>query len=641
MSRIFLPALIAAPLLLASLGDAATLTRGNLTYEGMPDHPLESAPALEAYLSARQATPLGFTPKGQLLIRTSFGEADELHLVDRAGGARRQISFLRDPVITGAFSPDAVRNAFFYLADADGDGRTQIYYQRMGEIAPRRLTDGKSVNGGAIWSNTGRQIAFFTTARDGASYDIDVVEPEGGTLPHLAVAGDGGTWAPLDWSSDDGKLLVRKHLSASEDHLYIVDLSTGQKREVDASPGKVSILAAKFSRDGTGVYILSDRDSEFPKVRYLNIFTGERLDISGKSPWGVGAFALSGDGHYLAYTTNEGGLDRLDLVDLRTHQDLVPPRLPFAGVIDSMSFDREGKRLAFGLGAANEPRDAYVLDVETNRLEPWTASEAGPMDTSRWAVPHLAEFPTFDRVNGKPRQIPLFVYEPASHGPHPVLIVLHAGPASQFRPDFDPWIQYAVNELGFAVVAPNVRGSSGYGKGYRALDEGLLREDAVKDMGALLVWLGLDSRFDAKHVIVSGGYLALATLVNYGERLRGAVDFAGITDFIDYLSTTAPYLQSVARADYGDERNPEMRAFLRSISPLTNADRIAHPILEVHGRNDPVVPIGQSDELANRLRSRGGTVWFLQVSGEGHTFARRGDRDAYYRAFAQFLGSVR
>jgi len=198
-----------------------------------------------------------------------------------------------------------------------------------------------------------------------------------------------------------------------------------------------------------------------------------------------------------------------------------------------------------------------------------------------------------------------------------------------------------VNELGFAVAAPNVRGSSGYGKDYMALGQGLLREDAVKDMGALLVWLGLDTRFDAKHVVVSGGYLALATLVNYGERLRGAVDFAGITDFIDYLSTTAPYLQSLARADYGDERNPDVRAFLRSISPLTNADRIAHPILEVHGRNDPVVPIGQSDELANRLHSRGGTVWFLQASGEGHTFARRADRDACYRAFAQFLASVR
>jgi dipeptidyl aminopeptidase/acylaminoacyl peptidase len=195
--------------------------------------------------------------------------------------------------------------------------------------------------------------------------------------------------------------------------------------------------------------------------------------------------------------------------------------------------------------------------------------------------------------------------------------------------------------LGFAVVAPNVRGSSGYGKSFFALDKGMLREDAVKDLGALLVWLGLDSRFDAKHVVVSGGYLALATLVNYGDRLRGAVDFAGITDFIGFMGTTAPYLQGQERANYGDERDTDMRAYLRRISPLTGADRISRPLLDVHGKNDPRVPVSQSDELANRLRSRGGTVWILKAADEGHAFGKRQNLDAYYHTFAAFLASVR
>jgi dipeptidyl aminopeptidase/acylaminoacyl peptidase len=642
MSRTFFTPLLAASLLIACAAHAAPPTaRGNLTFDGIPEHASGTAETLDAYLSARQATPLGFTPKGQLLIVTRFGETDQLHLVDRPMGERRQITFLREPITHAAFSPDPNRNAFFYQRDSGGDGNTQIYFQRLGETAARRLTDGKSMNGEALWSNSGREIAFFTTARDGMSYDIDIIDPESGALPRLAVPGDGAAWAPLDWSADDRKLLVRKHVSSQEDYLYVVELATGQKRELDSAPSKAAISAAKFSRDGTGVYILSDRDGDNAKVRYVNLFTGEKAEISGRSPWDVERFALSNDGHYLAYVSNEGGLGKLNLVDLRTHQDLTPPRLPFTGVIDSLSFDRDGRRLSFGLSAANQPRDAYVLDLEANHLEAWTASEAGLLDRSKFVVPHLAQFPTFDRVDGKPRQIPVYLYEPASPGPHPVLVMLHDEPVSQFRPAFDPWIQYVVNELKFSVVAPNIRGSSGYGKSYFALDKGMLREDAVKDLGALVVWLGLDSRFDARHIVVSGGYLALATLVNYGDRLRGAVDFAGITDFIGFMGTTAPYLQSGERATYGDERDTDMRAYLRRISPLTGADRISRPLLEVHGKNDPRVPVSQSDELANRLRSRGGTVWILKAADEGHVFGKRENLDAYYHTFAEFLESVR
>ena len=433
-------------------------------------------------------------------------------------------------------------------------------------------------------------------------------------------------------------------MSDAEDHLYVIDLGTGQRREVDPSPSKVHIGAAKFSRDGTGVYLISDRDSEYAKLRFFNIFTSEKADISGRAPWDVEQFALSRDGHYLAYVTNEGGAGRLNLVDLKTRQDLVPPRLPFAGVIDSLSFDRDGKRLALALSAANAPRDAYVLTIDGNRLEAWTASEPGPLDPARFVLPRLMQFPSFDRIDGKSRQVPAYLYEPASPGPHPVLIVLH-GHDEQFRPRFDPWIEYLVNELGYAVLAPNVRGSAGYGKTYRALDRGMMREDSVKDIGALLVWLSLDPRFDAKHIVVSGtgygGYLALEALVNYGERLQGGVDFGGITDFIAYLNDTAPYLKSQAREEFGDERDPDTRSYLRRVSPLFNAERINRPVLIVHGKNDPSIPIGQADEIVNRLRSRGGTVWYLKATDEGSRFADRRNRDAYYRAFAQFLSSLK
>ena len=645
MARIYLLLLLlAAPFLLDASAAVPRVERGNLVFDNIPEPAAGLSEKLDAYLGARQATPLGFSPKGQLLIATRFGDVDQLHLVEQPGGERRQLTFLREPVTQAAFSPDPGRSAYVYVKDEGGNEKTQIYYQRLGEPGAKLLTDGKSLNGGPVWSNSGHEVAYFSTARDGISYDIDIAEPEGGALSRLAVTGDAAAWYPLDWSPDDRKLLVLKYLSISEAYLYVVDLATGQKREVDPSPSKIGIAGAKFSRDGQGIYFISDRDSEFAQLRYVNLFTGEKTVISGRLPWDIEELTISRDGHYLAYVSNEAGIDKLNVLDLRRHQDLIPPKLPAAGIINSLSFDAEGGRLAFGFAAPNRPRDAYVFDIATNHLEAWTHSEPGAVDLAKFVMPRLAQCPTFDRADGRERQMPVYIYEPSTPGPHPVLIVLHGGPKSQFRPGFDPWLQYVVNELGYAVVAPNVRGSSGYGKTYLALDKGELREDAVKDVGALLVWLGLQTAFDSKHVVVSGesygGYLTLATLVNFGERLRGGVDLAGIPDFVSYLTNTAPYAQQQRRAEYGDERDPDMRAFLRRISPLTNAERITRPLLIVHGRNDPQVPLNEVEQMVYRLRNKSGEVWYLQAGDEGHSLRKKPDRDAYYRTFAQFLASL-
>jgi dipeptidyl aminopeptidase/acylaminoacyl peptidase len=634
------------PLLLLTFGasGASRVERGNLIFDNIPDASAELTDSVDGYLSARQATPLGWSPKGQLLISTRFGDVEQLHVVEQAAGERRQLTFLHEPITEAEFSPDPTRIGFFFLKDVGGNENAQIYYQRLGEPRPKLLTDGKSLNGAALWSNSGREIAFFSTARDGVNHDIYLVEPAAGTLAHLAVTGDDDAWYPLDWSPDDRKLLVLKYVSIGEAYLYVVDLASGQKREVDAAPGKVGIAGAKFSRDGQGVYLISDRDSEFKKLRYVNLFTAEKTILSDHIPWDIEELAISRDGHYLAYVSNEAGASKLNMVDLRAHQDLTPPRLPAPGIIDHLKFDAEGKRLVFGFASAALPRDAYVLDLATNRLEAWTHSEAGPVDTTKFVTPRLTQFPTFDRKDGGFRQEPVYVYEPATPGLHPVLLVLHGGPEAQFRPGFDPWLQYVVNELGFAVVAPNLRGSSGYGKAYLALDDGMQRDDVVKDLGAIIVWVSSQSTFDRKRVAVAGGsyggFLALAALTNYGDRLIGGVDLAGIADFISFLTNTAPYRQSQRRAEYGDERDPEMRAYLRRISPLTNADRISKPLLVVHGKNDPRVPLSEAEQIVARLRSRGGDVWYLQAKDEGHGFRKKQNRDAYYRTFAQFILSL-
>jgi dipeptidyl aminopeptidase/acylaminoacyl peptidase len=234
-----------------------------------------------------------------------------------------------------------------------------------------------------------------------------------------------------------------------------------------------------------------------------------------------------------------------------------------------------------------------------------------------------------------------YVYRPQKSGPVPVVIDIHGGPEGQARPGWDPFVQFLVHELGYAVVSPNVRGSSGYGKSFLALDNGQLREDAVRDIGSLLVWVGVQPQFDRDKLVVMGasygGYMALASMVAYGDRLRGGIDFAGISNFVNFLSNTAGYRRDLRRAEYGDERDTHMRAFLEHISPLDNAARIKKPLLVAAGKNDPKVPVSESDQLVYRVRSNGTEVWYLLAKDEGHGFARKANRDAYLETAASFL----
>ncbi len=618
--------------------------RGSLQFDDVPPIPASTARRIEAYLSPREAAVLGWSPHGELLIATRFGDTTQLHLVEHAGGARRQLSFERDAIEAGAFCPDPARSSYFFLEDAGGDERFQLFYRRLGEPAAKMLTDGKSANGAALWSNSGRAIAFSSTARDGKSIDIDIVEPEGGVLPRLLVAGDGGAWTALDWSPDDSKLLALKVVSSEESHLFLIDIDRGERRELE--PGaKTRYVTARFARDGHGAYIVSDRDSEFTELRFVNFFTAQRALISGHIAGDIEAVAVSNDGRYLAYVSNEGGFDKLNLQDLVQHQDLTPPRLPAPGLLSSLHFDPQGKRLAFSFSATARPGDAYVLELASNHVEAWTMSEPGALDLAKFVLPRSTTFPSFDRDGPRSREIPAFIYEPVSPGAHPVLILLRGTEHAQFRPGFDPWIQYLVNELGFAVVAPNLRGASGYGKTYAALNEGRLRGDAVKDIGALLVDLRAQSAFDPNHIVIAGeaygGYLALDALVNFGERLRGGIDMAGIADFVGMLGGAQAFRQDGLRREYGDERDPDWRDYLRHLSPLTNADRISQPVLVVHGANDPFVAPSQAQDLVYRLRSRGTTAWYLLAGDEGREFRQLHDREAYLETAAEFLSAIK
>ena len=494
------------------------------------------------------------------------------------------------------------------------------------------------------WSHDGKRVAFNSTARDGTSFDLMIAEP-GNTLatPRLVFNGFLKSWEALDWSPDDTKLLIGNFVSANESHLYVMDIATAALTPVSEGEGPASVSGAQFTPDGRGVFLVTNRDSEFEQLRRVDLVTGAVEVLTGHIPWDIENFACTDDGRFLAWVANVDGVSRLTVLDLAKHTETLPP-LP-DGKIGRIAFDRAGKRLALSLESPQSPRDVFVLEVERNAVVRYTKSEAGPLDPLQFVPAELVRFQTFDRADGKRREIPAFVYRPKdgsrTPGPHPVLIDIHGGPESQAVPDWNPFTQFLVREMGFTVITPNVRGSSGYGKTWLDLDNGEDREDSVKDIGALLVWIGAQRDLDAKRVFVAGGsyggYMSLASMVNYSERLRGGIDVVGISNFVTFLESTSAYRRALRRSEYGDERLPKTRAYLQRISPLTNSARISKPLLVVQGLNDPRVPASESQQMVAKIRARGGEVWYLAAKDEGHGFKKKPNRDFYQKTIVTFL----
>ena len=670
-------ALVSAPLALAALFVASaldfpssaqaqqppvTLRResGNLVLEGVPPRDPAMTERVGRYLNGRNARFLDWQPDGALLVATRFGDVDQVHRVATPLGDREQLTFYPEPITVAA----ANSNGFVFLKDKGGDENSQIYYYRNADRSTRLLTDGKSLNGSPVWAHDGKRLAFHSNARDGISYDIYVVDVDSNTPPRLAIGGKQDTWYPLDWSPDDTKLLLWRYISINESYLFVADVNTGtvtplndtdsdskrsgsaarsrKSRKIDRKgDGKVGIRAAKFAPDGRGIYIVSDEDGEFAELSYYDPVTGEKRAVSPEGAlWDVDAFDVSPDGRFIAYVMNEDGRSRLTVIDQQLKLDLAPPGVP-DGRITELRFDRSGKKLAFSAESAQSPRDAYVYDLTKSALERWTRSEVGPVDNSTFVPAELIHFPTWDRVAGKQRTLSAYLYMPKTPGPHPVVLSIHGGPEEQYQPGYEAFFQFLVNDLGYAVIAPNVRGSSGYGKTFLKLDNGILREDAVKDIGSLLVWIGVQPMLDRERVVVMGGsyggYMSLATLVSYSDRLRGGIDVVGISNFNTFLNNTSAYRQDLRRQEYGDERDPKMRAFFSRISPFNNSTSIRRPLLVVQGLNDPRVPASESEQMVARVRANGGEAWYLAAKDEGHGFRKKSNRDFYLETVAVFL----
>lgn len=628
----------ALTLLLPAIGSSAApvqrVERGNLVIEGIPEIPAALAERTGRYQQSRGASLEGWLADGSLLITTRFGETPQVHRVAGPGMARSQLTFYPEPIAEALPAPDG--RGFLFARDSGGNEFYQLYHQDLDSGEVRLLSDGKSRNTGALFADRGSRYAYSTTRRNGRDSDIHIADLDkpGESTPLVEAE---GSWSALSWSPDGRQLLVGRYLSILESELYLVDLASGERRRFHPTAGPVSFSNAKFARDGRGIYSVSDEGSDFQQLRY------ERLDGSGAKllsadlPWDVDGLALSDDGRWLAFTTNVDGASSLRLLDLKYGERAAVPKIP-VGLIGNLAFDPGNRRLGFVLNSPRSASDvfAFVPGAVKPKLSRWTTSETGGLKADGFTEPSLIRYPSFDGLS-----IPAFLYTPPGPGPHPVLIAIHGGPESQSQPAWNATTEFYVRELGLAVLTPNVRGSSGYGKAYLALDNGRLREDSVKDIGALLDWIASQPTLDATRVVVSGGsyggYMTLAAMTRYNDRLAGGIDVVGISNFVSFLTHTQDYRRDLRRVEYGDERDPEMRAFLEAISPQTNAAKIGKPMLIVQGLNDPRVPASESEQMVATIRSNGGEVWYLLAKDEGHGFRKKANRDYYGNAVVLFL----
>lgn len=614
-------AFLATPL---AAQEVSERTVGTATLQNVPEIPAEIEAAVQRFQNYRSATFEDWLADGSMLITTRFGATSQVHRVTEPLGDRTQLTFFAEPVQNAATIPGTDR--FVLTRDTGGDEWFQL--ETMGLSGePLRLTEPVTRNGSEIFSDDGSLMVWSRAGQNSSRYQILVADPADPSSRRIVYEQE-GTIGPADISADGSQVLLERYISNRESELYILDMASGEATRFAASDTPVLDESAHFARNGRSILAISNRDSDFRRLVEYTIENGAMSVLTPNLEWDVEGYELSDDGRILAYAINEDGYSRLVVQDFMTRRALPQPELP-RGVLTSLGFTPDGAHLAIGMETATSAGDVWVWDVTGGDLVRWTQSELGPLNPETLIEPELVRFDSFDGLS-----VPALVYRPSgvpANQPTPVIIDIHGGPEGQTRPGWNPGAQYFANTLGATVILPNVRGSDGYGTAYRNLDDGPLREDSVRDIGALLDWIGTQSGLDSDRVAVYGqsygGYMSLASMTFFSDRFVGGVERYGISDFRTFLENTESYRRDNRRGEYGDERDPEMAAVFERIAPMANIARIAKPMLVMQGANDPRVPQSESDQVVERLRENGVPTWYVVFADEGHGFRKKPNND--------------
>lgn len=611
----------------------------NLIIDGIPPIPASIAEGVGRYTEFRSAGISSWHPtRYEMLISTRFADVPQIHHVKTPGGARTQLTFFPERVAGASFNP--ANPAYFVFSKDVGGGewfQNFRYDMSTGNVA--LLTDGKSRNSLGVWARDGSKMAYTSTRRNGKDLDIYVIDPANPSSNRLLAQNEGGGWFPADWSPDGKQLLVVEYVSINESYLWLFDGATGAKTLFTPKDPNVQISygGAEFGHDGKTLYVTTDHDSEFQRLTAINLGTKKHTVLTDHVKWDVDNFDISPDGATIAFVTNEDGVGVLRLLDASTGKEKPAPKLP-TGLISGIEWHPSGKYLGFNQSSARSSTDAYSLELSSGAVIRWTFSETGGINTEQFPQAELIKWKTFD---GK--MISGFLYRPPASfkGKRPVIVSIHGGPEGQARPGFLARSNYYLNEMGIALISPNIRGSSGYGKTFLKMDNGFNRENSYKDLAALLDWIKTQPDLDGDRIMITGGsyggHATLAVATHYGDKFRCAVDVVGMSNLVTFLERTESYRRDLRRVEYGDEREPKMREYLERIAPMNNLDKLVKPLFVIQGKNDPRVPAFESEQIVAALKKRNTPVWYLAASDEGHGFSKKKNQDYQFFATVQFI----
>lgn len=614
----------------------------NLVVEGVPPIPIALARAVEKYTDFRGHNFVAWHPvKREMVVahRKAGANTSQLFRLATPMGELEALTESPDPVTEASYEPLTGKYLVFERSSG-GNEVNQLYRLDLDTRKVTLLTDPDERHDHLGWLHH-KAVAIVAsvpidrTAKSGTRASINttlwLLDPENPAQKKKLVELPGPGWFGGSVSYDDKKLALIRYLSANESQIWVLDLASGERQQLLPAGGgkeKASYYPGPFRKDGSGLFVVSDRASEFREMMLYDFAKQSFTRITGHIPWDVSGGTATEDDRLFALQTNEDGRDVLRLFDGATLKEKPSPNIP-SGNIGGTRFHKRTTELMFSLNSARGPSEIYSLNPDSGKVEQWTRAYSPPdIDVASFSEQKVVRWPSFDG-----RQISGLLTMPPKRfsGKRPVLVLIHGGPEGQATIGFLARYQYYLQELGIALIQPNVRGSTGFGKTFMTLDNGRLREDSVKDIGALFDWIARQPDLDAARVLVAGGsyggYMSLAVATHYADRIAGAIDVVGISHFVTFLESTESYRRDLRRVEYGDERDADMRAFLERISPLTNAHKIKKPLLVVQGKNDPRVPYTEAEQIVAKARANGTPVWYLRADNEGHGFARKENAD--------------
>ena len=627
--------------------------------EGVPTLPTQALAAAQRYAGVLGHNLVDWHPRAREMLvahRVPGASTTQLYRLRAPMAPLEALTDGADPVASARWEPGTGRYIVF-ARGRGGDEAFQLFRLDPETRSTTQFTPDGQRHALQGWVKTPRPLVVVSslpldrTAAGGSRSEItttlSLMDPMGVLPPRVLAELPGGGWSRGEVSPDDQQLAITRYVSAAESEIWLIHIASGQRQRLLPAEGealKAAHWVGGWSADGRALYFTSDRAGEFRELMRLDLqaqqgrYSGRITRLSADVPWDVGSGSTSADGRHLAFVANVDGRDELRLLDASTGTPRALPALP-GGSATRADFHPARPELALVVNSTRGPAQIHSVDMGTGAVTAWTQpAGAEGLNLSELPEPQVVRWKSFDGrvISG------ILTLPPARFtGRRPVVMQVHGGPEGQSKLGWQGRWNYLVLEMGVALFEPNVRGSTGYGKTFLALDNWRLREDSVKDMATAIDWMATHPRLDAQRVLVSGGsyggYMALAASTRLADRIAGAVSVVGISNWVSFLQNTESYRRDLRRVEYGDERDPAMRQFLQDISPLTHAAKITRPLMVVQGKNDPRVPWTESEQIVRSLQARGTPVWYLLADNEGHGFARRENADYYFAAYLQFV----